>query len=93
MRKSEVKAGEWVIKQGALGDRFYIVDSGQFEVKVNHDKAVVTDEADAGDHVEEFPPPAQEDIIWRLILYLFIFNRKRGKISLHHCPTDFTCTM
>jgi len=29
-----VKAGEWVIKQGSVGDRFYIIDDGNFEVRI-----------------------------------------------------------
>lgn len=49
MRKSEVRAGELVIKQGAKGDRFYVVDRGTFEVRVNQDKDVVTDQDDAGE--------------------------------------------
>lgn len=48
MRRSKVKAGEWVIKQGDKGDRFFIIDSGKFEVRVNRDKDVVTEESDAG---------------------------------------------
>lgn len=48
MRKVPVKAGDWIIKQGDRGDRFYIIDSGKFEVRVNREKEVVTEEADAG---------------------------------------------
>jgi serine/threonine protein phosphatase PrpC/CRP-like cAMP-binding protein len=29
-----VKKGDWVIKQGAVGDRFYIIDEGTFEVRI-----------------------------------------------------------
>jgi cAMP-dependent protein kinase regulator len=34
MRPLKVKEGEWVIRQGDAGDKFYIVDSGRFEVRV-----------------------------------------------------------
>lgn len=56
MRKSVVKAGDWIIKQGAKGDRFYVIDSGRFEVRVNQEKEVVTDEADAGQLVHVYEP-------------------------------------
>lgn len=49
MRKSEVKAGDWVIRQGDKGDQFYIIEKGVFEVRVNQDKEVVTDPKDAGE--------------------------------------------
>lgn len=52
MRKSEVKAGDWVIRQGDKGDQFYIIEKGVFEVRVNQDKEIVTDPKDAGE-VEE----------------------------------------
>lgn len=29
-----VKKGDWIIKQGTVGDRFYIVDHGKFEVRI-----------------------------------------------------------
>lgn len=34
MQPVNVKAGDWIIKQGDAGDKFYIVDSGRFEVRV-----------------------------------------------------------
>jgi len=34
MEPMEVKAGQWIIKQGTVGDRFYIVDEGSFEVRI-----------------------------------------------------------
>lgn len=34
MEPMKVKAGEWIIKQGTLGDRFYIVQFGTFEVRI-----------------------------------------------------------
>lgn len=34
MEHIAVKAGEWVIKQGSVGDRFYIIDDGNFEVRI-----------------------------------------------------------
>lgn len=56
MRKAEVKAGDWIIKQGAVGDRFYVIDSGRFEVRVNQEKEIVTDEAEAGHLVHVYEP-------------------------------------
>jgi serine/threonine protein phosphatase PrpC/CRP-like cAMP-binding protein len=34
MEPIPVKAGTWVIKQGTVGDRFYIIDDGIFEVRI-----------------------------------------------------------
>lgn len=34
MESVDVKAGTWVIKQGTVGDRFYIIDEGKFEVRI-----------------------------------------------------------
>ena len=34
MQKVNVKQGEWIIKQGDAGDRFYIIQSGKYEVRV-----------------------------------------------------------
>ncbi|KAL7444864.1 hypothetical protein ACHAXM_009689, partial [Skeletonema potamos] len=34
MEPMPVKEGQWVIKQGTVGDRFYIVDEGSFEVRI-----------------------------------------------------------
>jgi len=34
MEPIDVKKGTWVIKQGTVGDRFYIVDTGRFEVRI-----------------------------------------------------------
>jgi serine/threonine protein phosphatase PrpC/CRP-like cAMP-binding protein len=34
MEPFKVKKGDWVIRQGTVGDRFYIVDSGSFEVRI-----------------------------------------------------------
>jgi serine/threonine protein phosphatase PrpC/CRP-like cAMP-binding protein len=34
MENIPVKAGTWVIRQGTVGDRFYIIDEGQFEVRI-----------------------------------------------------------
>jgi CRP-like cAMP-binding protein len=33
MEPIDVKKGTWVIKQGTVGDRFYIVDTRRFEVR------------------------------------------------------------
>jgi serine/threonine protein phosphatase PrpC/CRP-like cAMP-binding protein len=34
MESVRVKAGSWVIRQGTVGDRFYIIDDGRFEVRI-----------------------------------------------------------
>jgi serine/threonine protein phosphatase PrpC/CRP-like cAMP-binding protein len=34
MESVDVKKGTWVIKQGTVGDRFYIIDEGRFEVRI-----------------------------------------------------------
>jgi CRP-like cAMP-binding protein len=34
MEPMPVKKGQWIIKQGTVGDRFYIVDDGKFEVRI-----------------------------------------------------------
>lgn len=34
MEPINVKKGDWIIKQGEFGDRFYVVDSGRFEVRI-----------------------------------------------------------
>jgi len=34
MESVQVKKGTWVIKQGTVGDRFYIIDEGRFEVRI-----------------------------------------------------------
>ena len=34
MESVNVKKGTWVIKQGTVGDRFYIIDEGRFEVRI-----------------------------------------------------------
>ena len=34
MESIPIKAGTWVIRQGEVGDRFYIVDDGTFEVRI-----------------------------------------------------------
>eukprot|EP00581_Thalassiosira_minuscula_P014769 CAMPEP_0183721474 /NCGR_PEP_ID=MMETSP0737-20130205/13736_1 /TAXON_ID=385413 /ORGANISM="Thalassiosira miniscula, Strain CCMP1093" /LENGTH=728 /DNA_ID=CAMNT_0025951487 /DNA_START=137 /DNA_END=2326 /DNA_ORIENTATION=+ len=34
MEPMEVKKGQWIIKQGTVGDRFYIVEEGSFEVRI-----------------------------------------------------------
>lgn len=35
MEPIDVKKGEWVITQGDKGDKFYVINSGSFEVRVN----------------------------------------------------------
>ena len=34
MEPMDVQKGQWIIKQGTVGDRFYIVDDGSFEVRI-----------------------------------------------------------
>ena len=34
MEPMHVKKGQWIIRQGTVGDRFYIVDDGSFEVRI-----------------------------------------------------------
>eukprot|EP00522_Entomoneis_paludosa_P019039 CAMPEP_0172446834 /NCGR_PEP_ID=MMETSP1065-20121228/6320_1 /TAXON_ID=265537 /ORGANISM="Amphiprora paludosa, Strain CCMP125" /LENGTH=797 /DNA_ID=CAMNT_0013198023 /DNA_START=338 /DNA_END=2731 /DNA_ORIENTATION=- len=34
MESVDVKSGDWVIKQGTHGDKFYIIDEGKFEVRI-----------------------------------------------------------
>jgi serine/threonine protein phosphatase PrpC/CRP-like cAMP-binding protein len=34
MESVKVKKGTWVIRQGTVGDRYYIIDEGQFEVRI-----------------------------------------------------------
>jgi cAMP-dependent protein kinase regulator len=34
MEPMHVKKGQWIIKQGTVGDRFYVVDDGSFEVRI-----------------------------------------------------------
>ena len=43
MESIPVRKGEWIIKQGEHGDRFYVVDSGKFEVRILNEGA---DDAD-----------------------------------------------
>jgi CRP-like cAMP-binding protein len=34
MEPMHVKKGQWIIRQGTVGDRFYIIDDGSFEVRI-----------------------------------------------------------
>jgi serine/threonine protein phosphatase PrpC/CRP-like cAMP-binding protein len=43
MESVNVKADTWVIKQGTVGDRFYIIDEGRFEVRIVPDGEEDTD--------------------------------------------------
>jgi len=49
MEPINVKKGTWVIKQGTVGDRFYIVDTGKFEVRIVPDGE--TDQDGSGGNV------------------------------------------
>ncbi len=46
MEHIPVTAGDWVIKQGSVGDRFYIIDEGHFEVRIVGDGE--TDDGNGG---------------------------------------------
>jgi cAMP-dependent protein kinase regulator len=49
MESIKVKQGTWVIRQGSVGDRFYIVDDGIFEVRIVPDGE--EDVAGQGGHI------------------------------------------
>eukprot|EP00523_Entomoneis_sp_CCMP467_P022274 CAMPEP_0168853754 /NCGR_PEP_ID=MMETSP0727-20121128/13696_1 /TAXON_ID=265536 /ORGANISM="Amphiprora sp., Strain CCMP467" /LENGTH=834 /DNA_ID=CAMNT_0008907999 /DNA_START=445 /DNA_END=2949 /DNA_ORIENTATION=- len=49
MESVKVKEGEWVIKQGSVGDKYYIIDEGQFEVRILPDG--VKDETGEGGNI------------------------------------------
>ena len=51
MQPLEVKAGDWVIKQGDEGDQFYVIDKGRFEVRV---RATEDDEESGGSVVHVY---------------------------------------
>jgi serine/threonine protein phosphatase PrpC/CRP-like cAMP-binding protein len=54
MESVPVEAGEWVIRQGSAGDRFYIIDEGRFEVRLlPDDEEDVTGEGGNTIHVYE----------------------------------------
>lgn len=53
MEPIPVKAGTWVIKQGSVGDRFYIIDEGKFEVRIVGDGEVDDGTGGALIHVYE----------------------------------------
>lgn len=53
MEPIPVKAGTWVIKQGSVGDRFYIIDEGKFEVRIVPDGEVDDGSGGALIHVYE----------------------------------------
>jgi serine/threonine protein phosphatase PrpC/CRP-like cAMP-binding protein len=53
MEHIPVTAGEWVIKQGSVGDRFYIIDEGNFEVRIVGDGEVDDGTGGALIHVYE----------------------------------------
>lgn len=51
MQPLQVKAGEWVIKQGDEGDKFYVIGEGRFEVRI---KAIDDDEENGGNVVHVY---------------------------------------
>ena len=44
MERFEVKKGQLAIEQGAVGDYFYIVEEGSFDIRVNDESVGVVDE-------------------------------------------------
>jgi hypothetical protein len=58
MQKVTVHKGDWIIKQGDVGDRFYIIESGRYEVRVKTPATEPEDQARGGAvvHVYESGP-------------------------------------
>jgi len=52
MEPIDCRKGDWVIKQGTVGDRFYIVDHGDFEVRIVPDGQ--TDDGSGGNVVHVY---------------------------------------
>lgn len=53
MQPIEVQPGEWVIRQGDHGDRFYVIDHGRYEVRV---KPPGSDDPNGGNIVHVYEP-------------------------------------
>jgi hypothetical protein len=51
-----VKEGDWVIRQGDIGDKFYIVDSGRYEVRVRTPNSTCEHKGGAVVHVYDSSP-------------------------------------
>ena len=54
MEPMPVREGQWIIKQGTVGDRFYIVDEGRFEVRIVPESEKVEDDGDGGNCVHVY---------------------------------------
>lgn len=54
MEPISVKKGDWVIKQGSTGEKYYIVDNGTYEVRIVPDDQKVEDRPDGGDCVHVY---------------------------------------
>jgi hypothetical protein len=82
MQKVHVKMGDWIIKQGDAGDRFYIIESGKYEVRVKppQTNAQVEEDEDETDfgavvHVYE-SGPNQHPCFGELALMFVTYTRE-----------------
>jgi len=54
MEKVKVKPGEWVITQGDEGDKFYIIDNGDFSVRIQDADKLGPTNTDGGTLVHQY---------------------------------------
>eukprot|EP00586_Coscinodiscus_wailesii_P010405 CAMPEP_0172500218 /NCGR_PEP_ID=MMETSP1066-20121228/135851_1 /TAXON_ID=671091 /ORGANISM="Coscinodiscus wailesii, Strain CCMP2513" /LENGTH=703 /DNA_ID=CAMNT_0013274341 /DNA_START=306 /DNA_END=2417 /DNA_ORIENTATION=- len=54
MEPLKVKAGDWVIKQGSTGEKYYIIDNGTFEVRIVPEDQTAEQRKDGGDVVHMY---------------------------------------